>query len=134
MKFIKLSALFSAAVLLISACGDNANVTPNEATSTASKTPANGAAVNELAGAREIYSKRCINCHRENGEGGEKEFDGVRVKIPNFKDPRVIAEADDEYIEQIERGGHGMPAFKGKITDDEIRNLVRLIRRDFQGK
>jgi hypothetical protein len=27
-----------------------------------------------------------------------------------------------------------MPAFKGKISDDDIKNLVKLIRKDFQGK
>ncbi len=43
---------------------------------------------------------------------------------------------DADWIETIENGAKedGMPAFKGKISDEDITNLVKLIHHDFQGK
>ena len=140
MFFFKLSVVLLSAILFVAACSNtdvsqnSANTATNSAASVAATPTPNAAPVDELASAREIYSKSCVNCHKETGEGGLKEFEGKKMKVPNFKNPRVSAEKDDEYIEHIEKGGDGMPAFKGKISDEEILNLVRLIRRDFQGK
>jgi mono/diheme cytochrome c family protein len=138
MSFIKLSLVFSAAILFAACSG--ANVSQNTASAPAnsatnnSTTAQNPAGDSELAIARGLYSKRCVSCHKENGEGGEKDIEGEKIKVPNFKDPRVAAENDEEYIHQIEKGGDGMPAYKGKITDGEIKNLVLYIRKEFQGK
>lgn len=139
MKFAKLTFVFFAAALFTAAC-TAVNTNSNSPTASTTNTAVNQAATtptampDELASAREIYSQRCVNCHSENGEGGRKEVDGEKIKVPNLKDPRVAAEPDDDYIGQIEGGGDGMPAYKGKISDEDIKNLVRLIRRDFQGK
>lgn len=136
MKFIKLSLVFPAAIMFAAACS-SAHVSQNTANVPAAANQAAAtqpAPTGELTAARELYSKRCINCHRETGEGGPKEIEGVKIKAPNFKDPRLAAETDKEYVEQIEKGGDGMPAYKGKITDDEIKSLVRFIRQEFQGK
>lgn len=138
MNSIKLSLVFSAAILFAACSG--ANVSQNTTSAPTNQAANNQIAApvstpaDELAGTRELYLKRCTNCHKETGEGGVKEIEGKKIKVPNFKDPRVAAEPDAEYIEYIENGDDGMPAFKGKITDDEIKNLVRFIRRDFQGK
>lgn len=137
MKLIKSTLIFSSAILFAAACASNTNVSPNTASqpiaNKSAETPA-ATPADELAGAKEIYSKRCIGCHRETGEGGEKDVDGKKIKVPSFKAPDTLAESDDEYTGQIIHGGDGMPAFKGKLTDEEIKNLVRLVRRDFQGK
>jgi mono/diheme cytochrome c family protein len=139
MFFFKLSLVFLTAILFVAACSNSevsqnpANTGANAATGNSASIP-NAAPVDELAATRELYSKNCVNCHKETGEGGRKEIDGEKIKVPNFKDPRVSAEKDDEYIKHIEKGGDGMPAYKGKISDEEIKNLVSFIRRDFQGK
>ena len=41
-----------------------------------------------------------------------------------------------EWIEVIEHGekDEGMPAFGDKLNDEDIKNLVKFIRREFQGK
>lgn len=141
MNLLKISAIFvlAAALAAISCAGGSSPANNSNQTTAAVATPNEpipaAMPADELASAHEIFSKRCINCHTETGEGGVKEFDGKKIKVPNFKDPRVAEEPDEEYIEKIENGDRdGMPAFKGKISDEEIRNLVRLIRRDFQSK
>jgi mono/diheme cytochrome c family protein len=73
-----------------------------------------------------------VKCHRENGEGGELDIEGTKIKVPSYQKESVKKGSDLEYVEQIEKGGDGMPKFKGKISDQEIKDLVKLIRRDFQ--
>lgn len=36
-------------------------------------------------------------------------------------------------IDQILKGGDGMPTFKEKLSRDDINHLVRFIREDLQG-
>jgi len=93
------------------------------------------AATDDLAAAGKIYSEKCVSCHRENGAGGEKTLDdGRRIKAPNFSSERMRKDDDADWIEAIENGvkEDGMPAYKGKISDEEIKNLVKYIRREFQ--
>ncbi len=43
---------------------------------------------------------------------------------------------DAKYIDYIENGipDEGMPAFKGKLTDGEIKDVVIYIRKELQKK
>jgi mono/diheme cytochrome c family protein len=45
-----------------------------------------------------------------------------------------LKDSDKEFSEQIHEGGDGMPAFKDKLSAQEIADLVKFIRREFQGK
>ena len=142
MKFLKIALVLSANLLFIIACNQtqtiNTNITGNTAAVTNSNisiaTPA--PAEDELASARKIYSEQCVKCHKEDGTGGVSIINGKRIKAQNFTSDRQKKEPDSEYIEVIKNGEEedGMPAFKGKISDDDIKNLVKLIRKDFQGK
>ncbi len=145
MKFLKLALIFAAFALFIIACTQNkiANMNVAENTAVNVNSTANmpqattDAPGDELASARKIYSEKCIKCHKEDGAGGVTVFDdGTRIKAPNLTTERQKTKPDSDYIETIEKGAKddGMPAFKGKITDDEIKNLVKYIRRDFQSK
>jgi len=141
-KFLKIALVLSANLLFIIACNQtqtiNTNITGNTAAVTNSNisiaTPA--PAEDELASARKIYSEQCVKCHKEDGTGGVSIINGKRIKAQNFTSDRQKKEPDSEYIEVIKNGEEedGMPAFKGKISDDDIKNLVKLIRKDFQGK
>lgn len=146
MKIIKLCLVLSAVGLFVFACSQNA--ANNSATTANTNKPAvnaNNAATttapqpttdDELASAKKIYSEKCVRCHKEDGTGGETVIEGTKIKAPNFTSDRMKKEDDAEYIETIENGAKedGMPAFKGKLSDEDIKNLVKLIRRDFQKK
>ncbi len=142
MKFLKIGLVLSAILLFIIACNQTQTTNTNLASNTAVVTNSNNstvmptAATDELAAARKIYSEQCTNCHKEDGKGGISTIDGKRIKAPDFTTDKQKKEPDAEYVEKIENGEKedGMPAFKGKISDDDIKNLVKLIRKDFQGK
>lgn len=144
MKKLKLLTVVVFAAMLAFACGqtktaDNSpqlSTNQNGTVAAYNTAPTNAAAMDELASAKQIYSEKCVKCHKEDGKGGVTDFDGTKIKAPDLTSDRQKAKPDSDYISIIEKGAKddGMPAFKGKISDDDIKNLVRYIRRDFQGK
>jgi mono/diheme cytochrome c family protein len=88
----------------------------------------------QFAATRATFKKSCAGCHSEDGSGGLKEVDGKKLKVPNLREGHALNHPDDDFIKQINKGGDGMPAFKDKLTPEQINDLVRLVRHDFQGK
>ena len=88
----------------------------------------------ELASARIHFQKNCVECHGEKGEGGRKEVDGKRFKVPSLREGHALEHSDEKFVVQISEGDDEMPAFKDKLTAAEINDLVRFIRKELQGK
>ena len=144
MRRLKLGLLFSAA-LLAAACAaaTNTNTSVGNSNRTVvvnscipAATPASSpAASDDLATARATYKATCINCHKENGEGGVTELDdGARIKVPSFKTEHSIQHTDQQFARKIANGDkeEGMPAFKDRLSPEQINALVRFIRTEFQ--
>ena len=146
MRQLKLSALAAAAALFAVACATNTNtnttinsgrtVTVNANGSAPAASPTAAAATpDELAAARSTYNTTCAKCHKENGEGGVAELDeGTKITVPSFKEAHSIEHTDADFVRKITNGDkeEGMPAFKGRLTPEQINELVRYIRREFQ--
>ena len=145
MRRLKLGLLFSAAAFFAAACAtatntntsignSNRTVIVNNGNSAATPAPT-AAAADDLASARATFKAACINCHKENGEGGVAELDeGVRIKVPSFKTEHSIQHTDQQFARKIANGDkdEGMPAFKDRLTPEQINALVRFIRTEFQ--
>ena len=107
--------------------------------STNSGTPANNSTNNQatpdqFAAARKLYEKNCQNCHGPNGVGGPVKLeDGTKLKVPTFREGHALRHPDSEYQKQITKGGDGMPAFADKLKPEEMNDLIRFIRHEFQG-
>jgi cytochrome c553 len=71
----------------------------------------------------------CTRCHGDDFTGGEMRNAGWH--IPNFTDGLwQNNHSDAKLIESIKDGkGSRMPAFDDRLNDEQMRNLVRLIRR-----
>ena len=50
------------------------------------------------------------------------------MKIRDFHSPDVQKQTDAELTEIISAGKGAMPSYKGKLTDDQIKQLVGYIR------
>ena len=99
-----------------------------KSTSTAAATP------DAFAAARATFVKNCQKCHGEQGTGGPVKLeDGTKLKVPSFREGHALHHPDSDYLKQINKGGEGMPAFKDKLTPQQIDELVRFIRHEFQG-
>jgi mono/diheme cytochrome c family protein len=127
-------ALSVSAIFVISSCSQtgNSNVTNAPA---ASASQAATATPDEFASARAIYAKECSSCHGVEGKGGlVKTTEGTKLKVPSLIEGHALKHDDDDYVDQIENGGDGMPKFKDKLKADEINAMVRFVRHEFQGK
>ena len=128
--FMFASVIF--AIFLMSSCAQ----TENTNTPTATTTPAAKATAtpDEFASARVNFAKHCVACHGAQGEGGVKTVDEKKLKVPSFSAGHALKHKDEDFVEQIMKGGDGMPEFKDKLSPNEINTLVRFVRHEFQGK
>jgi mono/diheme cytochrome c family protein len=79
--------------------------------------------------AKEIYEKRCVLCHAADGTGRTKK--GKQLKAPNFTSDRWQRHTTDEEIIKAIADGipkRKMPAFKDKLTPEQIQSLVPYLR------
>ena len=136
MKLISLALTCVAIALAVSACTETATPT-NTNTSRAAGSPAAPAATatpDPVATARANYAKHCEGCHGPTGEGGLVKVDNKQIKVPSLKADHAIKHTDDEITKMITAGHESMPAFKDKMTAQEIGHMVKFVRSEFQGK
>jgi mono/diheme cytochrome c family protein len=77
----------------------------------------------------EIWERRCTVCHGTDGRGKTKK--GRQLKSPDMTRPKWQAHLSDEKIAQAIANGvpkRKMPAFKDKLSKEEIQALVPFIR------
>jgi Cu/Ag efflux protein CusF len=73
----------------------------------------------------EIYKTNCAECHGGIGEGAKK-------GIPLISG-HALHHTEDEYIKQVMNGeGKKMPAFKDKLSAEQIAAVVKFVREDLQ--
>jgi cytochrome c553 len=77
-----------------------------------------------------LFRQNCAICHGQEANG--KEMDGKL--IPSLRYGDAEKKTEEEIYLQIKDGKLPMPAFKNQLTEDEIRRMVKFVRRDLQGK
>jgi len=83
---------------------------------------------------KKLYSKNCATCHRETGVGGKMEFEGKKINPDNLTSDKAKRLSDEKIANTIREGveDDGMPAFKDKLKDDQIKAIISYIRSDLQ--
>jgi mono/diheme cytochrome c family protein len=79
---------------------------------------------------RTLFQRQCAVCH---GRGGEGQQIGT-LSVPALSAGRPASDSDERLFAQISNGGGGMPSFKFSLTDEQIKDLVRFVREDIQGR
>ncbi len=133
------SAKFAAIIIVIgcfaTACTSSDRVTTNQAPPAASAaTAAATATPDPFAQAYVNFQKNCQVCHGEKGQGGTVTIEGRKLKVPSLRDGHALEHTDEKFVNQITEGDEEMPAFKDKLSPNEINDLVRFIRKELQGK
>jgi len=73
----------------------------------------------------EIYKTNCTECHGGLGEGAPK---GVSLLKGH-----ALNHSEKEYVEQVTNGeGKKMPAFKDKLSAEQISSVVKFVREELQ--
>jgi len=73
-----------------------------------------------------LYKSKCQVCHGADGKGDTAA--GKMVNAKDFHSPEVQKMSDAELIEAIKKGKGKMQPYAGKLTDDQIKALVKYIR------
>jgi mono/diheme cytochrome c family protein len=134
MKLLAIVLACIALTLVVIACTENAPPT-NKTGPTAAASPATAASpVDEFATARANFQKHCEGCHGETGEGGLVKVENKRIKVPSLKADHAIKHTDEQITKMITNGEEEMPAFKDKMSSQEISDMVKYVRKHFQGK
>ena len=74
-----------------------------------------------------VFMQKCSICHGKDGKGTP----AWKAKgQPDFTDAKYQGSVTDQQISASIRDGKGkyMPAFKGKLTDEQISSLVARVR------
>ena len=134
MKLISLALTCVAIALFAIACTETATPTNTSTSSASPAAAAPTATVDEFATARANYKKNCEACHGPEATGGLVKVEKKQIKVPSLKAEHAIKHTDVQLTKMITNGEEEMPAFKDKMSAPEIAQMVRFVRKEFQGK
>ena len=126
-------------VLAAFSCGDSTNRPSNVAVNSTNSTnapakPVPTASIDELASGRKVYKDNCTICHKDNGTGGEVTIEGKKLNPDDLSSEKIKGFSDEKIIGYIMNGvvEDGMPAFKDKLSEGQMRDVVKFIRAEIQ--
>ncbi|MDH3990049.1 MAG: cytochrome c [Gammaproteobacteria bacterium] len=70
---------------------------------------------------REVYDMHCVTCHGMNGYA-------IDMTIPSFANGDRMFLMDQEMLQSVRNGKNMMPAFRGLLSDEEIRDVITYLR------
>jgi|SRR5215475_827346 len=74
----------------------------------------------------DIFKANCASCHGADGAG--KTTVGKVLKIRDLRSQDVQKQSDADLNQIIAKGNDKMPAYGGKLTKEQIEELVSYIR------
>ncbi len=85
-----------------------------------------------LAAGQKLFEANCAACHGDQGRGNGPAAANLSGPPPDFGNGHLDIHTDGDIFYWIQNGFGGsspMPVFKGKLSDDDIWNLVNYVRR-----
>lgn len=78
----------------------------------------------------QVYKAKCAMCHGQDGLATTPV--AKMMAVPSFKAPAVAKMTESEEIAAVSNGKGKMPAYKGKLTDAQIHDVVVYIHEHLQ--
>ncbi|HEY1678581.1 MAG TPA: cytochrome c [Candidatus Sulfotelmatobacter sp.] len=85
-----------------------------------------------FADAAATYKAKCALCHGADGKGDTPA--GKKMGAQDFASPEIQKASDADLIAATTKGKNKMPAYGGKLSDADIKELVGYIRQFAKGK
>jgi mono/diheme cytochrome c family protein len=76
--------------------------------------------------AASLYKAKCQVCHGADGKGDTTM--GKKLGAKDFHSPEVAKQSDADLFKITKEGKDKMPPYDKKLTDDQIKDLVKYIR------
>jgi cytochrome c6 len=73
----------------------------------------------------DLYKSKCQSCH---GPDGKATTIGKKLGAKDFQDPEVAKMSEEDLAQVTATGKNKMPAYKGKLTEDQINALAKYIK------
>jgi cytochrome c6 len=73
-----------------------------------------------------LYKAKCQACHGPDGKG--ETAAGKKLGTKDLHSPEVVKMSDAELFDITKKGKDKMPAYDKKLTDDQIKELIKYIR------
>ncbi len=136
MNKLKIRVLVSFASIVISACGSEPTANKMADSAEMPKTPRPAATIDEFASGKKVFELNCMVCHKSDGTGGKVTVEGKSLNVDNLTSAKIKAFTDEKIIGYILKGipSEGMPSFKDKLSEGEMRDVVLYIRKEFHGR
>ena len=138
MKQLGVTLLISLSIVIASSCG-GAEKPGNTVVSSVNTTgpaqpPLPAATFDPLVSGRKVYEANCVACHKDDGTGGEVMIEGKKLNPDDLSSAKIKGFSDEKIIGYIMNGvvEDGMPAFKDKLSEGEMRDVVKFIRTEIQ--
>ncbi len=88
--------------------------------------------IRAVAYAAANYKAKCAMCHGADGKGDTPA--GKKMGVHDFASPEVQKMSDADLIAITTKGKNKMPAYSGKLSDADIKDLIGYIRQLAKGK
>ena len=83
-------------------------------------------ALRAQSGSEQLYKSKCAMCHSADGSGSSPA--GKAMNVPDLRSDAVQKMTDAQLTDAITNGKGKMPAYKDKMTADDIKGQVAYTR------
>ncbi len=73
-----------------------------------------------------LYKSKCLVCHGADGKADTPV--GQKTATKDFHAPEIAKMSDADFTDAINKGKGKMQSYQGKLTDDQIKALVKYVR------
>jgi cytochrome c6 len=73
-----------------------------------------------------LYKSKCQACHGPDGKGDTAA--GKKLGVKDFRSPDTAKLSDTELFDITKKGKDKMPGYDKKLTDDQVKDLIKYIR------
>jgi|ERR1039457_3898763 len=87
-----------------------------------------------LANAKDLYSKHCKSCHGATGLGDGTKAASLDATCGDFSTAKFQAQTDGDIFYKMSEGRGKMPSFKKTVSDDNDRWMIIYYLRTFKSK
>jgi mono/diheme cytochrome c family protein len=75
-----------------------------------------------------LFVKTCAACHGKTGIGDGPKAKSLKTTVGDFSKAESQNQTDGEHFYKTKTGRGDMPKYEGKLSDDDIWNIVNYIR------
>lgn len=74
----------------------------------------------------DVYKSKCASCHGAEGKGDTAM--GKAMKVKDLASDEVQKQSDADLTAIVEKGKKPMPGYEGKLTKEQITDVVKYLR------